>query len=85
MITKVIKIGNSRGIRIPKSILEQSRIKDEVELLIKNGSIIIKSVQNKRENWDKAFNLMSINKDDILLDKEYLEKQNVWNNDEWVW
>ncbi len=85
MITKVIKIGNSRGIRIPKSILEQSRIKDEVELVIKNGSIIIKSVQNKRENWDKAFNLMSINKDDILLDKEYLKKQNVWDNDEWVW
>lgn len=85
MITKIIKIGNSRGIRIPKSIIEQTRLKNEVELEVKNSSIIIKSVQNKRKNWDNAFKLMSVNKDDILLDSEYLDKQNSWDNDEWVW
>ena len=85
MITKVIKIGNSRGIRIPKSIIEQSNIENEVELEVKNGNIIIKSVHKKRDNWDKAFNLMSANKDDILLDEEYLDKQSTWDNDEWVW
>ena len=44
MITKVIKIGNSRGIRIPKSFIDQSGIKNEVELEIINKSIVIKSL-----------------------------------------
>jgi antitoxin MazE len=85
MITKVIKIGNSRGIRIPKSIIEQSHLTNEVELEIKNGNILIKALNKKRENWDSAFNLMSVNKDDILLDSENLDKQNSWDDNEWVW
>jgi len=47
MKTKVIKIGNSRGIRIPKSIIEQSGLNDEVELEVRNDQII--SI-NRREN-----------------------------------
>jgi len=85
MITKVIKIGNSRGIRIPKSIIEQSSIDSEVELEVKNNTIIIKPIYNRRDNWDKAFKKMSANKNDILLDEEYLEKQSTWDTDEWVW
>ena len=85
MITKVIKIGNSRGIRIPKSIIEQSHLTNEVELEIKNGNILIKAINKKRENWDSVFNLMSINKDDVLLDSENLDNQSSWDDDEWVW
>ncbi|MCH7772461.1 MAG: AbrB/MazE/SpoVT family DNA-binding domain-containing protein, partial [Bacteroidetes bacterium] len=56
MRTKVIKIGNSRGIRIPKSFIEQSGLDDEVELEIRNDQIIIRSISTKkRENWDILF------------------------------
>ncbi len=85
MITKVIKIGNSRGIRIPKSIIEQSGIKNEVELKVKDDKIIIKSLSEKRKNWELAFKKMSENKDDILLDESSLLQQSSWDDEEWTW
>ena len=85
MITKVIKIGNSRGIRIPKHIIEQKGLNDEVELEVKNDSIIIKPVKKIRANWDLSFGLMSEKEDDILLDEESILQQNSWDNEEWVW
>lgn len=85
MRTKVIKIGNSRGIRIPKSIIEQSGLNDEVELEVRNNQIIIKSIStNKRENWDLLFKKMAQNKDDILLDADALAGQTIWDNNEWL-
>lgn len=85
MKTKIVKIGNSRGIRIPKSIIDQSGIKEEVELEAGNEQIIIKSVSKNRKGWDEAFQKMAQNKDDILLDAESLQKQTVWDDEEWVW
>lgn len=85
MRAKVIKIGNSRGIRIPKSIIEQSGLNDEVELEVRNNQIIIKSIStNKRENWDLLFKKMAQNKDDILLDADALAGQTIWDNNEWL-
>jgi len=85
MITKIVKIGNSRGIRIPKSIIEQSGIKNEVELQFKDDKIVIKSVSEVRNNWDSAFQNMSKNSDDKLFDNEILSSQNSWDNEEWTW
>lgn len=85
VITKVIKIGNSRGIRIPKSIIEQSGLKDNVELEVNGNTIIIKVISQNRENWDSAFKRMATNKDDILLDNESLVKQTSWDEEEWSW
>ena len=85
MITKVIKIGNSRGIRIPKSIIDQSGLRNEVELEVKDDKIIIKAVSKMRENWDSAFQKMSQNNDDFLLDEKELNDQSKWDKEEWVW
>ena len=68
MKTKVVKIGHSRGIRIPKSIILRSGLKSEVELEVSDGLIIIKPVSANRKSWDTAFKKMAKNKDDILLD-----------------
>jgi len=85
MITKIIKIGNSRGIRIPKSIIDQSGIKNEVELEVKNDKIIIKSLSEIRKNWSLAFQKMSKSNDDLLLDENTLTNQSSWDNKEWTW
>jgi len=85
MITKIVKIGNSRGIRIPKSIIDQSGIKNEVELEVKNDKIIIKSLSEIRKNWDLAFQKMSENNDDLLLDENTLINQSSWDDTEWTW
>ena len=85
MKTKVIKIGNSRGIRLPKSIIDQSGLEDEVELVVKDNQIIIKPTSRPRDNWDSAFQKIVKNNDDILLDSDLLSNQTTWNNEEWEW
>jgi len=68
MKTDIIKIGNSRGIRLPKSVLDQCHIEKEVNMEIKNDNIILKPINTQpRKNWNKYFVKMSINKDDTLL------------------
>lgn len=85
MITKVIKIGNSRGIRIPKSIIDQSGIQNEVELEVHEGKIIIKSLPDLRKSWSSTFKKMSKLKDDQMLDKDALISQSSWDKEEWTW
>ena len=85
MITKLIKIGNSKGIRIPKSLLNETGLTDKVEIMIKDDSLIIKPKKKVRENWDKAFSKMAQNNDDVLLDEESAINLNEWDNEEWEW
>ncbi|MDZ7766184.1 MAG: AbrB/MazE/SpoVT family DNA-binding domain-containing protein [Melioribacteraceae bacterium] len=85
MKTKIIKIGNSRGIRIPKSIIDESGLQNEVDLEIVNGKIVIKPISKNRENWAAAFKEMGENKDDALLDEEHLATQSDWDDEEWEW
>ncbi len=85
MKTKVIKIGNSKGVRIPRHMLEQSGLKSEVEIEVKDKTIILKPTSKIREDWENAFQKMSENNDDILLYQEYLENSTSWDNEEWEW
>lgn len=85
MKTKVVKIGNSRGIRIPKSLINESGLKNEVELEVGNGQIIIKSISKSRESWEAAFKKMAKNKNDILLDADETLAQTKWDKEEWEW
>jgi len=68
MLLSVVAIGNSKGIRIPKAILEQCNIRDQLELQVEGGRIILEPVRdNPRKNWGKAFQVMAANADDALL------------------
>lgn len=83
MRTRVIKIGNSQGLRIPKLILEQTGIMDDVEIEVEKNQIIIRPVKNAREGWDAAFKKMSEQGDDELLLGDNIA--NAWDEDEWQW
>lgn len=67
MEVSVVKIGNSRGIRFSKTILERYNIRDSVNLILEKGHIIIKPVTKPRKGWEKAFKEMHDNQDDRLL------------------
>lgn len=74
----IIKIGNSKGIRLPLAVLKQCGIDSKVELEIQDNYIIIKPIKNPRQGWAEAFQLMHKNNDDTLvipdeLDDETLE------------
>jgi antitoxin MazE len=67
MLISVVQIGNSKGIRLPKTILEQCEITDKVELEVHDKEITIKSIKKKiREGWGDKFKIMSENGDDKM-------------------
>lgn len=84
MKARLIRIGNSHGVRIPKVMIEQSRLGDEVELDVEGDRIIIRSVRSTRDGWDEAFARMAKAGDDRLLD-EHLTLPTSWDEDEWQW
>lgn len=67
MELSIIKIGNSRGIRFPKAILEQYDIKDKIELIFEDEHMVLKPVEGPRKGWDSAFADMADNGDDQLI------------------
>ena len=72
MKTSLIRIGNSRGIRIPRIFLEQCHLRDEVQLEVVNDYLIVRPMKNPRSGWEEAFREMHEQGDDSLLDKESL-------------
>ncbi len=83
MRARVIKIGNSQGLRIPKPILDQTGIKEAVEIEVENNQIIIRPVRKVREGWDAAFKVMRAKGDDeLIIDDNILHS---WDEEEWHW
>ena len=83
MKTKIIKIGNSQGVRIPKPIIEESGLKGEIELLLRDNEIILKAVEEPRVEWDSSFKKMANENDDALLDEG--DSFTEWEDTEWTW
>ena len=82
MKATIIPIGNSKGIRIPKAILEQCNINEEVSLEVKDNCIIIKPIKNKpRKGWDGYFKMMKEKKDDKLLINDQVDLE----MEDWEW
>ena len=50
---KLVRIGNSRGVRLPKAVIEQARLGDEVELVVRGHEVILKSLEHPRAGWDE--------------------------------
>lgn len=80
MEISIIKIGNSRGLRLTKAILDRYNIKDRVEIIFEKGQIILKPISEPRKGWDKAFKKMHQNGDDQLLMNDVFDDENF---DEW--
>ncbi|MBM9501102.1 AbrB/MazE/SpoVT family DNA-binding domain-containing protein [Leptospira sp. 201903071] len=82
MKASVVKIGNSKGIRIPKAVLEECHIEEKVDLLIDNNKLIIVPLKSKpREGWEKQFKTMSYSKDDKLLIPDSIDL----SDKDWEW
>jgi antitoxin MazE len=81
--TRIVRIGNSQGIRIPKPLLEQAGISDRVDLVVRDGQISIRPARRAREGWEEQFARMSRAGDDRLLDEP--AAATVWDAEEWEW
>lgn len=81
--TRIVKIGNSQGIRIPKPLLEQAGLTSVVEVEVEDGQLVLRAIaEPARLGWSEQFQAMASRGDDQLLDAELVISQ--WEA-EWQW
>lgn len=80
MEISIIQIGNSKGFRLPKTILERYHITDKVEMILEKGQIVLRPISEPRKGWDKAFKKMHEEGEDELLFNDVFDDENF---DEW--
>ena len=84
MRAKIVRIGNSKGIRLPKTLIEQYKMKDEVILETRKDGIVIRPFEAPRADWEDHFIRMRHLGDDTLLD-ESPGIESDWDQTEWQW
>jgi len=84
MKTQLIKIGNSRGIRLPKSILDQCNLKGELEIEVEDNKLIIRGDNNPRAGWNELFKKANSHKFDSTIDGDG-NNLSSWDENEWKW
>ena len=82
MKARLVKIGNSRGVRIPKPLLEQAGLDEEVDITARNDAVVIRSLRKPRAGWAAAFREMAKCGDDALVD-EATATHSSWDETQW--
>jgi antitoxin MazE len=82
--TRIVRIGNSQGVRLPKSLIEQCQLQGELELEPHSDYLIIRAVAKPRAGWEQAFQTMAEHRDDQLPD-DHRALEHDWDRDEWEW
>ncbi len=80
--THIVRIGNSRGLRIPKVWIEQLDLSDEVEMSVQADRLVIRSARRPREGWEEQFRAMHERGDDRLIEGI---PASTWDEKEWEW
>jgi len=83
MKTELVRIGNSRGIRIPKPIIEQCDLGDTVEMRVEKNRLVIFSQRKPRQGWEEALQRASLTAEDESLIDSALDDD--FDNQEWTW
>jgi antitoxin MazE len=81
-ISRIVRIGNSRGIRVPKALLQQAQLPEEVELQAEPGRLVVRPARRPRAGWAEAAAQMHARGDDRLLDAA---ASNRFDAEEWAW
>lgn len=82
MLVSLVAIGNSKGIRLPKTVIDQLNVEDTLELEIDDGKMVLTPIQSKaRHGWNEFFAVMHQTKEDGLLDEAPIDSEAF----EWEW
>lgn len=76
MQVSIIQIGNSKGIRLNKTLLEKYSISDKIELIMQDDCIVLRPILKPRSDWEEAFKHMHQNGDDKLIIDSFFEDEN---------
>jgi antitoxin MazE len=80
--TRIVRIGNSRGIRVPKALLDQAQLPEEVELHAEPGRLVVRAARRARAGWAQAAKAVHGRGDDQLLDEPTATR---FDREEWDW
>jgi len=80
--TRLVPIGNSQGVRIPKPLLKQLHLENEVTLEIQDGALIVRPATHPRAGWEAAAGTLAARGEDALIDPE---TPTVWEEEDWQW
>jgi len=80
--TRIVRIGNSRGIRVPKLLLEQAQLPEEVDVHAEPGRLVIRASRRARDGWADAARAMHVRGDDRLLDPPTATR---FDAEDWEW
>lgn len=80
--TRIVRIGNSRGIRVPKILLDQAQLPDEVELHAEPGRLVVQGVRRPRTGWAEAARAMVQARHDGMVDAPSPTR---FDREEWEW
>jgi antitoxin MazE len=83
MKVNLIPIGNSKGVRLPRSVIKECGFGEQIEMRVEHGSVVLAPARGTREGWDAAFRKMAANQDDALLIPDSLAHE--WDTEEWEW
>jgi antitoxin MazE len=81
--TRLIRIGNSQGIRIPRVVVEQTGLQGELELEVRRRQLVVRPVSRPREGWEDQFRQMADRGDDRPLWPE--SALSSFDEMEWEW
>jgi antitoxin MazE len=84
MRAEIIPVGNSLGIRLPKSVLEQCHFQKIVDIEVVDQQLIIKAIDNPREGWTESF-LKETSAHTDTLEDDVKAISNQWDKEEWQW
>ncbi len=80
--TQIVRIGNSQGIRIPKSLIKLIGLENEVELVVEGNRLVVRNIPVHRKGWEERFAARAGEDDDRLLNDPGTE---AWEEQEWTW
>jgi antitoxin MazE len=88
LLSKLVPIGNSRGVRLPKAVIEQANLGERVEILVRGNKVILQAAEpeNPRAGWEEQIKAaLAEHGDDV---EDWLDWQNIPNDfdeKEWTW
>jgi antitoxin MazE len=84
VVAKLVRIGNSRGVRIPKSLIEQAGLTDEIQMTVRRGKVVLQPLRVRRAGW-RASIRAALEKHGQRVDEDFLALPNDFDEKEWTW
>jgi antitoxin MazE len=82
--SKIVRIGNSQGVRIPHFLLQQLHLANEVEMSIQDDQLVIRAARKPRQDWDARFSRL-LPAESLPSGDEILPQLTDWDGTEWTW